>query len=261
MIDYEFSVVGKSVPRIDAMQKVTGEAIYVQDIKLPGMLYGRVLRSPYAHAKIVRIDTRRAEKLKGVKAVITAADTPKIKLMPSSPALADQLVLQDKKVRFIGDSLAAVAATDLETAEEALELIEVEYEELPAIFDPEEAMKPGMVLIHEAENNKAIPTNVRQFGDVEKGFREADYIFEDTYTTQVQCHCPLEVHGCVAKFSSTGELTLWSSTQSPFFLQEQIALVLDMPISKVRVIKVYVGGGVRWKICGKPCRTNLLFFG
>ena len=141
----EYSFIGKSIPRVDGMGKVTGEALYTTDIQLTGMLIGKIKRSPYPFAKIISIDTDKARKLPGVKAVITAKDVPQI---PFGPIIQDELPLADKLVRYVGEPVAAVAAVDAETAEEALDLIKVEYEELTPVFDPEEAMKPGAPAIH-----------------------------------------------------------------------------------------------------------------
>jgi 4-hydroxybenzoyl-CoA reductase subunit alpha len=148
-----YSIVGKRIPHRDAVEKVKGSAVFASDIKLNGMLHGKILRSPVPHAQIRNIDISKAKKLKGVKAIITSKDTPQIKFS-ISPTWADKLILVDKKVRYIGDEIAAVAAVDEETAEEALELIEVDWEELPAVFDPLEAMQTGAPLLHAAvENN------------------------------------------------------------------------------------------------------------
>jgi len=241
----ELSVVGKRLPRVDAIEKATGEAKYTVDIKLPGMLYGKVLRSPHPHARILKIDTSKARRLPGVRAVITAEDTPKIKFGHEGlgPDFEDQLPLADEKVRYIGDEVAAVAAVDNDTAEEALGLIEVDYEELPAVFDQEEAMKPGAPLIHEGVELNIAATLKFEEGDVEKGFKEADHIFEDRFTTQAQHHCCMEPHNTVAQFDRSGNLTVWSSTQSTFFLRRGLARVFAIPLGKVRVREVKVGGG------------------
>src|SRR3990172_11527729 len=182
----KYSVIGKRLPRVDGVVKATGEAKYTADMVLPRMLYGKVLRSPYPHARIVHIDTSRAERLPGVKAVITGKDTlgKKYGGLPALPITMDQQGLATEKVRYIGDEVAAVAAIDEDIAEEALDLIEVEYEELPAVFDPEEAMKPGAPQIHEhAGQNISFRYSVH-FGDVERGFKESDHIREDKFSTQ-----------------------------------------------------------------------------
>jgi CO/xanthine dehydrogenase Mo-binding subunit len=173
----EYSFVGKRVPKLDAPEKVTGRTVYGHDMKLPQMLHGKILRSGHAHARILNIDTSRAKALPGVKAIITAADIPEMRIGWAR----DHPVLKGDKVRSVRDEVAAVAATDEETAWEALELIEVEYEELPGVFDPQEAMKPGAPLIH-AEAPHNIQEKMRQsyfHGDVNKGFEESDVVIED----------------------------------------------------------------------------------
>lgn len=242
--------VGKDIPRIDAADKVTGKAVYLDDINFPDMLFAKILRSPYPHAKILKIDTREAEKLPGVKAVLTHKDVPKIPFNSSyrGPFHAyypfDEYILEDK-VRFIGDKVAAVAAEDPLIAEEALDLIKVEYQPLPAVFDPEEAMKSNGPQIHPEVSSKNIISEwVIGWGDVEHGFKEADYIFEGRYKTHRQAHCAMETHGSIAKYDLIkNELTVWSSTQVPFNVRRVLSIALDMPISKIRVIKPTIGGG------------------
>jgi len=236
----EYSVIGKRLPRIDAMEKVTGTAMYLGDLTIPGMLYGKIVRSPYPHAKILKVDTSRVEKLKGVRAVVTGKDTKGIRLCVI-PHLANKPPLAEDRVRFIGDEIAAVAADNEDIAEEALDLIEVEYDELPGVFDPFEAMKPDAVKIHE-EGNVALHIS-RSYGDLEKAFGESDYIFEDRFETQAQLHCCLEARGCIVHFDRSGNLTVWVTTQVPHPYRKMLADVLGMPLSKVRVIKVYMGGG------------------
>ncbi|NQS88542.1 molybdopterin-dependent oxidoreductase, partial [Patescibacteria group bacterium] len=238
----EFSVFGKSLPRIDAWSKATGEVKYLDDIKIPGMLYGKILRSPHPHAKIVSIDTTKAKKLFGVRAVITARDTPGIKFS-FIQALADKLPLCKDKVRYVGDEVAAVAADNLETAEEAIQLIKVEYEVLPAVFDPEEAMKPDAPLIHEEQKSNIAFEGHKSFGNVEKGFRESDYIFEDRYVTSKVTHCCIETHGCIAYFDQLSKLTILSPHQAPHTVRQELARILDLPLSKIRVVRTPVGGG------------------
>jgi 4-hydroxybenzoyl-CoA reductase alpha subunit len=247
-----YSVVGKRTPPIDGRAKVTGEAKFTVDLQVPGMLHGKILRSPHPHAKIVHIDTERARRLKGVKAVLTGHDVPKVKfgVFAHLPRTLDLSALAFDKVRYIGDEVAAVAAADEWVAEEALRLLSVEYEELPAIFDPEEAMKPGAPLIHEqAERN--ISRDPRfHFGDVDKAFKEAYYIREDRFVTQAIAHCPFEVHASLAHFDQSGRITLWSSTQAPFRIAESLSYVLHIPLNKIRVIKPFVGGGFGGKSDG-----------
>ncbi|MDP8265136.1 MAG: molybdopterin-dependent oxidoreductase, partial [Candidatus Aceula lacicola] len=243
--------VGKSVPRIDGKGLVTGQTKYVFDLKLPGMLIGKMLRSPHPHAKIISIDTSKAEKLPGVKAIITAKDTYGIKFGSNEfffPQTADQQALESDKVRYIGDELGAVAAIDEETAEKALKLIDVKYEILPAVFDVMEAMKPGAPQIHSARNNIALilPTH---FGNVEKALKESDYVREDEFYLPSAAHTCMEPHVCVGQFENfSDKLTLWISTQAPFKIRETLAKCLKMNLNNVRVIKLAVGGGFGGKL-------------
>jgi xanthine dehydrogenase molybdenum-binding subunit len=248
------SVVGKRLPRPDGGEKSTGTAIFTTDIKLPGMLVGKILRSPHPHAKIKEIRTAEAEKLPGVEAVITFEDVPGrlfnlsgLDMLASERIVKgfkkDQYILTDK-ARHVGDAIAAVAAVKESIAEEALELIHVEYEELPAVFDPEEAMKSNAPRIHDtADNNIAwyqpLPTGV---GDVEEGFREADCIIEETFRTSKQAHGQLEPTACMAWVDTAGKLTIWSSGQDVFPMRRKIAEIFDMPEGKVRWITPHVGG-------------------
>jgi 4-hydroxybenzoyl-CoA reductase alpha subunit len=236
------NVLGKPLPRLDSPGKVTGETKYLNDLTFPGMLYGKVLRSPHSHARIVSINTERARFLPGVRAVITAADTPQIKFS-FIQALADKYPLCTDKVRFIGDEVAAVAADDLETAERAIRLIEVEYEPLPGAYDPEKAMEPGAPLVHEES-----PRNIgfelhRTIGDVEEAFKAADHVFEDRYVTQKVSHCCMETRGTIAHWDATGNLTLWAPSQAPHTVRQEIARILNVPRSKVRIISTPAGGG------------------
>jgi len=239
MVD-DCSAIGKRVPRIDGIEKATGTAKYLGDLKIAGMLYGKILRSPYPHAKILKVDPSKAEKVKGVRAVVTGKDTKGIRLCVI-PHLGNKPPLAEDKVRFIGDEIAAVAADSEEIAEEALDLIEVEYEELPGVFDPFEAMKADAVKIHEG-GNTAIHIS-RSYGDVEKALGESDHVFEDRFETQAQLHCCLEPHGCIVHLDRSGNLTVWITTQIPHPYRKMLADVLRMPLNKVRVVKVFMGGG------------------
>jgi len=244
----EFNVVGARLPMMDAAQKAKGAALFTDDLILPGMLCGRVLRSPLPHAKIKNIDTSKAEKLPGVKGVVTGKDIPD-RLYGIVPMAKDEYALAKGKVRYIGDDVAAVCAIDPEIAEEALELITVDYEELPAVFDPFEAKKDGAPVIHDGIKNNTSFAIKKEFGDVKKAFAESDVIFEDTFFSQAVNHAPLEPHGALSQFDPlNGELTLWSSTQIPFFLRRNLSNTLQIPESKVRVIKPKVGGGFGQKI-------------
>lgn len=236
----EYSVIGERLPRVEGVAKATGEAKYTADLSLPRMLYGKILRSPHPHARILKIDTSRAERLPGVKAVIIGKDTPR-KTFGLFARTADQYPLAMDKVRFIGDEIAAVAALDEDIAEEALGLIDVEYEILPAVFDPEEAMKDGASLIHEAERNISARTALSQ-GDLEKGFREADYIREDRFVTGRQAHSALEPHAVLATCDASGRLTLWMPNMGPFIKRALLSRALNKPVSDIRLCKAYIGG-------------------
>ncbi len=246
----EFSMIGKDVPRIDARAKATGSAIYADDMKLPGMLHGAILRSPVAHAKIVHIDTGKARALPGVKCVITGDDIPKIKYgnWRLFPDTQDEYALAVDKVRFIGDEVAAVAALDIETAREAVSLIQVEYEELPAVFDVDSAGSKGAPVLHDyCPGNVSVKRKI-QYGDVEKAFEEADYVREDTFNVHAVSHAYIEPCSCMAQCDLGGRITLWSSTQVPFILQCLLASTLGMRENDVRVIKPFVGGGFGGKM-------------
>ncbi|MBW2336154.1 MAG: molybdopterin-dependent oxidoreductase [Deltaproteobacteria bacterium] len=242
------NIVGTRVPMLDAGLKVKGAAQFTDDLVLPGMLFGKILRSPLPHARILNIDTSRAEKLPGVRGVATGRDIPD-RQYGIVPMAKDEYALAKDKVRYIGDDVAAVCAIDPEIAEEALELIDVDYEELAAVFDPREAIKEGAPVIHEGvKNNTSFAIN-KEFGDVARAFAESDAVFEDRFYSQAVNHAPLEPHAALAQFDPlNGDLTLWSSTQIPFFLRRNLSNTLQIPESKVRVIKPKVGGGFGQKI-------------
>ena len=248
----ELSVVGKRLPRWGASEKATGAARFLADIKLPGMLVGKILFSPHAHARILKIDTSKAEKLPGVEAVVTWQDVPKNLYNPNKldlilvhPELEfkDMYVLSEK-ARFVGDRIAAVAATDASAAQRALELIEVKYEVLPAVFDPMEAMKPGAPKIHDyAENNVSVHFGFPvAWGDVEKGFEQADVVVEETFRTASNHICQLEPCTCIASFAADGRLTIWSPSQHAFLHRRKLAEIFGMPEGMIRWITPHVGG-------------------
>ncbi|MCL6479084.1 MAG: 4-hydroxybenzoyl-CoA reductase subunit alpha, partial [Peptococcaceae bacterium] len=242
----KYSVIGKSVPKMDGRVKVTGQAKYTGDLKFPNMLVGKILTSPHAHARILSIDTSEAEKLPGVKAVITHRDVPDLKY-GISPARWDENIFCIDKVRFVGDKVAAVAAIDEETVYKALKLIKVEYEELPAVFDPIEAMKEGAPLVHD-QYPRNINAEIHQsFGDVEKAFQEAYYIRTDTFVGQRTYQSPIEPHSAISIWEG-GKLTVYSSTQSPHYFQYYIAREFGLRMGDVRVIKPFVGGGFGGKL-------------
>jgi xanthine dehydrogenase molybdenum-binding subunit len=248
-------VVGQRVVKNDAWEKVMGGPGYPVNLRLPRMLHAKMLRSPYAHARILKINTVKAEKIRGVRAIITHNDVPKIKYSPvtfapndSSSLVRDTNILTDK-ARFVGDPVAAVAADSIETAEEALDIIDVEYERLPTVFDPEEAMKPGAIKIHDGVANNIALSQVIPIGDVENGFKNADSIFEGTYETQRVHTCHMEPHVCLVESDTSGTLTVYSSTQHVFGLRDKLAFALGLPIGKVRVVRPpYIGGGFGGKL-------------
>ena len=234
----EFSYIGKRIPKPDALPKATGEIVYGHDLKVPRMLYGKILRSPLPHARILRIDTSRAERLPGVKAVITAQDMPARRF----GFARDRTPLKGDKVRRFGDEVAAVAAVDEETAEEALELIQVDYEPLPTLFDPELALEPDAPLIHEDRESNLFRHQEYVYGEPERGLDEADVVVEDFLEVGYVQPAPLETSFCLAEFDRAGHLTLWSTTQIPFLLQRDLAGVLGMSGSDIRIIQTAIGG-------------------
>jgi len=243
----KLDVVGKREPQLDAFEKATGRARFTDDLTFPGMLHGKILRSPLPHAKILHVDLSKAEKVPGVKGAISGKDIPK-KKYGIVPMAKDEYALAIDKVRYIGDEVAAVVATSLEAAEDAISRIRVDYKELPAVFDPVEAMKPGAPVIHDNIPNNVSASIRKEFGNVEKAFRESDFLFEDTFDTQAINHAPLEPQAAIGVADHSGKVTLWSSTQIPFFLRRNLATTLDIPESRVRIIKPKVGGGFGQKI-------------
>jgi CO/xanthine dehydrogenase Mo-binding subunit len=281
MLDYQpnivlstqdYNVVGKRPIRPDGAEKVTGQAHYGADIRLPGMLYGKILRSPHSHARIKSIDTRHAEELPGVHAVVTSGDL----LQPSGMVvdLAEGVlhnmrflsnnILAAEKVLYKGHAIAAVAATSPHLAEEALALIQVEYEVLPPVLDAKQAMQPGAPLLHErlaplsnpslrpggflSQDDPTPGTNIPnhfefRLGDVDQGFQEADIIVENETSTAPIHQGYIEPHSATAMWNSDGTLTLWSSSQGHFNVRDQTARLLDMPVSKVKAIPLEIGGG------------------
>jgi len=238
----EYNIINSRAPRLDAPDKATGRAKYIDDLKMPNMLFGAILQSPLAHACIVRIDTSKATKLPGVKAVVTAEDAGLVKY-GVSPARYDETLFCHEKARYVGDEIAAVAAVDLETALEALSLIKVDYEELPAVFTPEEAMAEGAPQLHESYPRNICAEVHQEFGDVEAAFQECDLVRTDTFINKRQDAAFLEPQGCIANYDLNGFLTLHTSTQSPHYVMRTVAMVLGIPVGKVRVVKPYVGGG------------------
>ena len=242
-----FHTVGQSIWRIDGEKKTRGEALYTTDLKREGMLHGRILRSPLPHAKLIKVETAAAAQLPGVHAVLSRGDFPQGG--PLSPyfgrRMKDKTVVALDRVRHVGDVVAAVAAVDLETADNALRLMEVEYEELPIVSDPLEAVKEGAPQLFEhlpeIKNNICHHTSVKQ-GDAEKGFQESDIILEDTFTTPVAQHCHLEPHISLAWFDETGRLYVQTGTQTPYSVRKSLAEIFQVPEEKIRVMVPYIGG-------------------
>ncbi len=257
-------IAGHDVPRLDGVDKVNGLARYTGDMDLPGMAYGKILRSPVPHARLVRIDTSKAESLPGVITVLTRDDLANLNYYYGA-TYKDQTVVAVDKVRFVGDPLAAVLATDEAVADEALAQIDVEYEDLPNITTIDEALAPGAPLVHETESVKAelrgskygAPprfkgTNVCYHfgysrGDIEDGFKNSDYVFENTFRFSKVQHFSMETHSTLAHFDA-GQLTVWTSCQDPFTLREHLAGIFKLPLSKVRVVVPLVGGAYGGKL-------------
>jgi CO/xanthine dehydrogenase Mo-binding subunit len=238
----KYSVVGRSVPKIDGGLKVTGMARYIDDIELPNMLYGKILRSRYPHAKILRINTERAWRVPGVRAVITGLDTPFNKM----GVLKDQPPLKFDKVRSVRDEVAAVAAETLEAAERAIEEVEVEYQPLDGVFDPEEAMKEEAPLVHEENGSNIVNLNftfsTSEASRLEKVFETAYAVVEDRYQVHYMNASPMGTMGCIAHYNELGELTVYTNTQAPFLYRHELAKTLGIDPVKIRVIQPEIGG-------------------
>jgi len=235
------SPIGARVPMLDSVDKVTGKGLYTDDLKQPGMLVGKILHSPHAHARIRSIDPSAAERLPGVKAVVTGKETPvKYGILPIGH---DETIFAVDKVRYIGDNVAGVAAETERIAEEALRLIQVDYEVLPAYFDPEQSLRAETDLIHADKPHNLEKEYHHHFGNVEAGFAQADYIREDRFECAEVTHAALEPHSTLANFDPDGSLTVWSSTQVPYYLMKTLAATLRLAEEQVRVIKPLVGGG------------------
>jgi CO/xanthine dehydrogenase Mo-binding subunit len=242
----EYSVVGKSVERTDGRVKVTGKARFAGDLAAPGMLYGKFLRSPLAHAKILNIDTRKARAVPGVMAVITGRDFPGIPF-GTRPDTRDQIPMPITKVHHFGEGVAAVAAIDEDTAEEAVDLIKVDYDELPVVLTAADALRPDAPLVNEFINSNIPYFSDFLFGDVEKGFKEADYIREETFTSQRVSVGFIEPHACLAEVDPTGRTLLQGSKQSPYITWRHMCRALDIPLSKMRIVNPFVGGAFSGK--------------
>ena len=243
-----FSIIGQSLPKIDAWAKVVGETKFADDMVMSRMAHGKLLRSPHPHALIKRIDTTRARALPGVYAVITGHDLPRVKF-GILPVSQDEEALCVEKVRMVGDAVAAVAAVDEETAERATELIEVEYEPLRPLMSIEDSLKHPEVRIHEYGDRPNVHKAVSlQFGDVEAAFASADLVREDVFYFEGNTHLPMEQHSALAQWGADGKLTLWSSTQTPHYVHRLLSKILDVPQAHIRVVAAPVGGGFGGKL-------------
>ena len=236
-------MVGRSLPRVDAYERVSGTAVYPSDVILPDMLYAAVLRCPHAHAMVKDVDTKAAEQMTGVRAVISGRSRGADLLWPYGPDMKTKLF--DPQCRFEGEVVAAVASETPYQAWDAVRAITVAYDVLPALSDERTSLDAGATLVHEAGNTVKVDRYER--GDVAKGFAEADVVLEQTYRTACEFQTPMELHGCVAKWDGDA-LTIWESTQGVYRVQAQVAEVLRLPLSKVRVIGHYMGGGFGSKL-------------
>ena len=262
--------VGKRTPRKDGVGKVTGQTLYADDMKLPRMLHAKILPSPHAHARIKSIDTVKARQVPGVEAVITSGDLPPFKKNPSNRR---GMVFPDEEVLFFGQPIAAVLAADPHVAEQALELIEVDYEVLPAVIDTMEAVKEGSPLtrqplhdvdrseekghvsvnVEESDQDESAPSNIASTtpfkrGDVEAGFAEADVVLERSWRSAMVHQSYIEPHSTIADYNASGELSIWTSTQAPFYVRDELAQTLEIPENRIRVTATEVGGGFGGKI-------------
>ncbi|HUJ76905.1 MAG TPA: xanthine dehydrogenase family protein molybdopterin-binding subunit [bacterium] len=261
-----YKVIGTRPIRHDGEEKVTGRAQYGGDVQFKDQLWGKVLRSPHAHARILGMDTSKAQALPGVKAIVTAADLPRLedRMVESGEGVENMKFMTDRllasnKALFKGHAIAAVAATDPWVAEEACRLIDVKYEVLQPVLDPVEAMQPGAPILHENITVTSLgkkeqkSTNVflhtrHQRGDLEAGFRAADVVIEREFRTKTVHQGYIELHACTALARSDGQVTVWTSTQGHFPAREQIATVLKLPLSKIKVVAMEIGGGFGGKI-------------
>jgi len=262
-------VVGDNVRRVDGVKLVTGAPAFTDDVHIHGMLYGKILASPHAHARIVRIDTSKARALPGVHAVLTYRDVPRVPHTTAGQAWPEpspyDTYLLDSKVRFVGDRVAAVAAETRSIAERAIRLIEVEYDVLPPVLEIEDAMAPGAPVIHDEPDSTKIYDRtrniaghlLREIGNADEGFREADLILEREFRTHRQQHAMMEPHVTICWLDTDNRLVIRTSTQVPYHCRRQVAMILELPVSRVHVIKPRIGGGFGGKqemlledICG-----------
>lgn len=246
-----YSVIGQPVTQAEGPDKVSGHALYAADIARPGLLWGKVLRSPFPHARILNIDTSRARRMPGVHAVVTGDNLPDRRV---GRLLRDHPVLARDRVLFVGDKVVGVAAESPELAEEALLQIDVDYQELPAVFEPEEAMMPSAPVLHESmasyqglpqppsDINNVFAHNSWDKGDLELGFRESDLIFEHSFTTQLAHQGYIEPHACVVEIDQAGRVQIWANNKGPFMLRDQLAAVWGCPREQIRINPCSIGG-------------------
>ncbi len=255
MSEQTLNVVGKSVARRDGMGHVTGKTVFVNDISFPDMLYLKMVRSPVPHANILNVDFSEAEKVPGFVRALTYKDVPKniytiLTLIGVGPD--EEYVLAEDKVRYIGEPIAAILAESEDAVMEAVSQVRLELEELPAVFDVEEALKPGAPILKEWGTNYFVYEGHHcrrvRFGDIEKGFAEADYIIEDRYQTSPIEHAPSETTGCIAKPEADGRITIYSNTQALFFTMDNAAIILQVPFQKLHLVGGTVGGGFGGKV-------------
>ena len=262
-----YTTIGQPTPRVEGQEKVTGATQYTADVALPGTLWGRALRSPLPHARIVRIDTSRAQQVPGVHVVLTGADVRGIRY---GRRLFDVPVLAEDRVRFVGERVAAVAAEDKDAAEEALALIDVEYEELPAVFDPLEALEEDAPILHPEVNSyiglpkplekpsNAFARDTWSKGNIDEGFAQADLIIENTFTVPRQHQAYLETHSCVVWLDDQGRVQVWASSKVPYQVKEQLSVALGLPKERIRLNPVAIGGDYGGK--GSPMDIPLAYF-
>jgi len=262
-----FTNIGQSTPRLEGTEKVTGSTQYTADLTLPGTLWGRCLRSPWPHARIVHIDTSRARKAPGVHTVLTGDDVHGIRY---GRRLHDVPVLAEDRVRFVGERVAAIAAEDRDAAEEALLLIEVEYEELPAVYEPQDALASNAPILHpEVNSYYGLPTpleapsnafvrDVWDKGNIKEGFDQSDLIIEGTYTVPRQHQAYLETHSCLVWIDDEGRTQIWTSSKVPYQIKEQLSIALGLPKERIRVNPVSIGGDYGGK--GSPMDIPVAYF-
>ena len=248
----EFRYIGKSIHRKDVLEKVTGTAVFGADLRFPRQLYGAIYRSPFAHARILKVDVSQALSLQGVRAVVTSGDHP----FMHGPVIEDEPFLAHQKVRYVGEPIVAIAAEDEDLARKAVSLIKVDFEELPPVLDPLLAIEPGASLVHEDWGKYKIAGDIRPVsgtnicdhftlrkGDMEAGWRVAEVIVENEYRTSLLQHVTMETHCATALFDAGGRITVWTAAQSPFIIRQYLAQALKMSLNDIRVIGTYVGGG------------------